>query len=75
MAAFLFTFLMVWVSPLTFGFIHLLALAGLGVWLLLMPVLRLVESSDRRQAMDLFNKASHFPLSVFVVVFFRLVIF
>jgi hypothetical protein len=29
-AAFLFTFLMVWVSPLTFGFIHLLALAGLG---------------------------------------------
>jgi 4-hydroxybenzoate polyprenyltransferase len=74
-AAFLFTFLMVWVSPLTFGFIHLLALAGLGVWLLLLPVLRLVESSDRRQAMDLFNKASHFPLSVFGVVIFRLVIF
>ena len=74
-AAFLLTFLLVWVSPLTFGFIHLLALAGSGVWLLLLPVLRLVEGNDRRQAMDLFNKASHFPLSVFVVVFFRLVIF
>jgi 4-hydroxybenzoate polyprenyltransferase len=74
-AAFLLTFLLVWVSPLTFGFIHLLALAGLGVWLLLLPVLRLVESNDRRQAMDLFNKASHFPLSVFGVGIFRLVIF
>jgi 4-hydroxybenzoate polyprenyltransferase len=74
-AAFFLTFLLAWVSPLTFGFIHLLALAGLGVWLLLLPVLRLVESSDRRQAMDLFNKASHFPLSVFGVVIFRLVIF
>jgi heme O synthase-like polyprenyltransferase len=60
------------VSPLTFGTIHLLALAGLGVWLLLLPALRLVESNDRRQAMDLFNKASHFPLSVFGVVMVRL---
>lgn len=74
-AAFFFTFLLVWVSPLTFGFIHQLALAGLGVWLLLLPVLRLVESNDRRQAMDLFNKASHFPLSVFGVVLVRLLLF
>jgi len=74
-AAFLFTFLLVWISPLTFGMIHLLALAGLGVWLLLLPVLRLVEANDRQQAMDLFNKASHFPLSVFVVVLVRLLLF
>ena len=74
-AAFFLTFLLVWVSPLTFGFIHQLALAGLGVWLLLLPALRLVEANNRKQAMDLFNKASHFPLSVFVVVFIRLVIF
>ncbi len=74
-AAFFFTFLLVWVSPLTFGFLHLIALAGLGVWLLLLPVLRLVETNGRRQAMDLFNKASLFPLSVFVVVMVRLLIF
>ena len=51
-AAFLFTFLLVWISPLTFGMIHLLALAGQGVWLLLLPVMRLVEANDRQQAMD-----------------------
>ena len=64
-AAFFLTFLLVWISPLTFGMLHLLALAGVGVWLLLLPVLRLVEANDRQQAMDLFNKASYFPLSVF----------
>ena len=74
-AAFFFTFLLVWVSPLTFGFFHLIALAGLGVWLLLLPALRLVEANDRQQAMDLFNKASHFPLSVLVVVLVRLLLF
>jgi len=74
-AAFLLTFLLIWVSPLTFAGLHLLAIAGLGAWLLLLPVLRLVEANDRRQAMDLFNKASHFPLSVFVVVLIRLWIY
>jgi 4-hydroxybenzoate polyprenyltransferase len=73
--AFLFTFLLVWISPLTLGMIYLLALAGSGVWLLLLPVLRLVEANDRQQAMDLFNKASYFPLSVFVVVLVHLLLF
>ncbi len=73
--AFLFTFLLVWISPLTLGMIYLLALAGSGVWLLLLPALRLVEANDRQQAMDLFNKASYFPLSVFVVVLVRLLLF
>ena len=50
-------------------------LAGLGVWLLLLPALRLVEANDRQQAMDLFNKASYFPLSVFLVVLVRLLLF
>jgi len=74
-AAFFLTFLLIWISPLTFAGLHLLAIAGLGAWLLLLPVLRLVEANDRRQAMDLFNKASHFPLSVFVVVLIRLWIY
>ena len=74
-AAFFFTFLLVWVSPLSLGAPHLIALVGLGVWLLLLPALQLVEANDRQQAMALFNKASHFPLSVFMVVLFRLVIF
>jgi 4-hydroxybenzoate polyprenyltransferase len=71
-AAYFLTFLLVWISPLTVGTLHLLAMAGLGTWLLLLPVLRLVEVCDRQQAMALFNKASHFPLSIFVVVLVRL---
>jgi len=74
-AAFLMTFLMMWISPLSFSALHLLAVAGLGVWLLLLPALRMVEAGERRQAMDLFNRASHFPLSVFVVVLVRLLLF
>lgn len=73
--AFFLTFLMMWASPLTLGALHLLAVAGLGVWLLLLPALRLVTDNDRKQAMDLFNKASYFPLSVFAVVLVRLILF
>lgn len=73
-AAFLMSFAVLWISPLTFGALHLLAVAGLGVWLLLLPALRLVEAGQRKQAMNLFNKASHFPLSVVIVVLVRLVL-
>jgi 4-hydroxybenzoate polyprenyltransferase len=73
--AFFLTFLMMWASPLTLGALHLLAVSGLGVWLLLLPALRLVTDNDRKQAMDLFNKASYFPLSVFAVVLVRLILF
>jgi 4-hydroxybenzoate polyprenyltransferase len=74
-AAFFLTFLLVWVSPLTFGFIHLLALAGLGLWLLLLPALRLVDTHERLRAMDLFNKASYYPFSLLAVVLVRLLLF
>jgi 4-hydroxybenzoate polyprenyltransferase len=73
-AAYLITFLLMWISPLAFGSFFLLAAAGLGVWLLLLPALRLVEANDRRHAMDLFNKASYFPLSLLAVVMARLVL-
>jgi 4-hydroxybenzoate polyprenyltransferase len=73
--AFLFSFLLMWVSPLKFTLVHLLAITGLGIWLLLLPVLRLVEENDRSRAMDLFNKASHYPLGLLVVVLVRVVLF
>jgi len=74
-AAFFLTFLTLWISPLDFGTIHLLAAAGLGLWLLLLPVMRLVDTNDRNQAMNLFNRASHFPLSIFALVLVRLLLF
>lgn len=73
--AFFLTFAIIGVSPLTFGALHLAVLVGLGVWLLLLPALRLVESNERGQAMRLFNRASHFPLSVLGVVLVRLILF
>jgi 4-hydroxybenzoate polyprenyltransferase len=73
-AAFFLTFLTLWISPLDFGAIHMLAAAGLGIWLLLLPVMRLVDTNDRSQAMMLFNRASHFPLSIFAVVLIRLLL-
>ena len=73
-AAFLVTFVMMWASPLGFSALPLLAVTGLGVWLLLLPALRLVDGGERKQAMDLFNKASYFPLGVFIVVLVRLVL-
>jgi 4-hydroxybenzoate polyprenyltransferase len=73
--AFLFSFLLMWVSPLKFTLVHLLAITGLGIWLLLLPVLRLVEENDRSRAMELFNKASHYPLGLLVVVLVRVVLF
>ncbi|MGD8703555.1 MAG: UbiA family prenyltransferase [Desulfosarcina sp.] len=74
-ASFLLTFVLLWISPLAFGAVHLLGVTGLGIWLLLLPALQLVEANRRRQAMDLFNKASLFPLSILIVVLFRLTLF
>jgi 4-hydroxybenzoate polyprenyltransferase len=74
-AAFFLTFFLLWVSPLSFNGFFLLIVAGLGTWLLLLPGLQMVEENSRRRAMDLFNKASNFPLSLFVVVVIRLLFY
>lgn len=73
-AAYLLTFVLMWVSPLKLGVVPLTGLSVVGAWLLLLPALRLAEGNDRRHAMDLFNKASYFPLSVLAVVLVRLLI-
>ena len=41
----------------------LLALAA-GIYLLLIPVVKLLQTRDREQAMALFNRASYFPLAL-----------
>lgn len=45
-----------------------------GVYLLLMPALRLYISKERSHAMALFNKASYYPLAMLVVVVINLLI-
>ncbi len=45
-----------------------------GVYLLLIPALRLYISKERSHAMALFNKASYYPLAMLVVVVINLLI-
>jgi 4-hydroxybenzoate polyprenyltransferase len=40
---------------------------GAGVFLLLLPAYRLLKSGDRPKAMNLFNRASYYPLSLLVI--------
>lgn len=55
------------ISPLRFSW-GLLVLAGAaGIYLLIIPAVRLYRSRERSQAMALFNKASYFPLAVLVI--------
>ncbi len=55
------------VSPLRFPW-WLMALAvGAGVYLLIFPAIRLSQTRERSQATALFNKASYFPLAVFLI--------
>jgi 4-hydroxybenzoate polyprenyltransferase len=61
------------VSPLTFGFLYLLAALGINIYLLLLPALHLAETRKREMAMALFNRASYYPLAVFVLVLVRMV--
>jgi 4-hydroxybenzoate polyprenyltransferase len=51
----------------------LLALAA-GSYLLLAPALRLIKTQNRLHAMALFNKASYYPVALFCIVAFMLLI-
>jgi 4-hydroxybenzoate polyprenyltransferase len=55
------------VSPLRFPW-WLVALAGgTGIYLLIIPAVRLYRTRERSQATVLFNKASYFPLAVLLI--------
>ena len=66
-------FVVFWVSPLTFGPLYLLAALGIKLYLLLLPALQLAETREREMAMALFNRASYYPLAMFVLVLVRMV--
>ena len=62
-----------WVSPLTFGLPYLLTALGINLYLLLLPAMRLAETREREMAMALFNRASYYPLAMFILVLVRVV--
>jgi 4-hydroxybenzoate polyprenyltransferase len=61
-----------WVSPLSFDMVHMIAAVGINIFFLLHPAFRLGENCQRRLAMDLFNKASYYPLANLTMVLLRM---
>jgi 4-hydroxybenzoate polyprenyltransferase len=61
-------FALVGVSPLVFGPLLLAATLAVNIWLLLWPALQLAEQPERSSAMQLFNRASYYPLATLVLV-------
>jgi 4-hydroxybenzoate polyprenyltransferase len=57
-----------------YEFIYLLISIIITVYLLLLPALKLNKTRNKAQAMNLFNKASYFPLALLVVVVIKLLI-
>jgi len=53
-------------------FVMMVCALLVGGYLLLFPALRLYRSKDRVDAMGLFNKASYYPLALFLLVAIRL---
>ncbi len=70
-AAMFLHFALLWASPLSFGAGYLLCVLVINVVLLLRPVLDLAQTHDRSSAMNLFNKASQYPLATLVLVLVR----
>jgi len=61
-----------WVSPLTFGPVFMIAAVAINLLLLLYPAFVLGEQGQPPQAMALFNKASYYPLANLVLVLLRM---
>jgi 4-hydroxybenzoate polyprenyltransferase len=55
-------------APSPFSLFPQLLIAGVGIYLLLLPAWRLFRGQTRSQAADLFNRASYYPLAVLAVV-------
>jgi 4-hydroxybenzoate polyprenyltransferase len=61
-----------WVSPIKFRGIFLLSALAVNACMLLLPSLKLAERRDRASAMDLFNKASYYPLATLILVLIKI---
>ena len=56
-------FCLFWISPLKFGALIMVGALAVNIYFLLWPVLKLSEGRDRQDAMNLFNKASYYPVA------------
>ena len=61
-------------SNVAFELPFILAFAFVGLYFLLLPTIKLYRSEESSYAMILFNKASYYPLALFVVVVIKLLV-
>lgn len=74
LAAFFFNVVLVLVSPLNLWAPLWLAVLLVNAYFLLVPVIKVFNSQRREDVMQLFNKASHYPIAVLGVVLLGLFI-
>lgn len=62
-------------SEVSFGVLFFIAAVSANIYHLVYPAFRLTESKKREDAMVLFNKASYFPISIFVITLLGVIFF
>jgi len=60
--------LLIWLAPAKIAVLSGILIVTAGAWLLGFPGYQLYRSQDRRQAIALFNRASYYPLTLFLII-------
>ena len=71
-AALLLSVLVLYTSQVVFGFCYVLLMLAMGIYLLLLPAIRLYHTQTAADAMALFNRSSYYPLGLLALAVIRL---
>jgi 4-hydroxybenzoate polyprenyltransferase len=63
-----------WLTPARLSVVYFAAAIPAGVFLLLLPAWRLYAGKSSALASALFNRASYYPLTMFIIIFLSTVI-
>jgi 4-hydroxybenzoate polyprenyltransferase len=63
-----------WLTPARLGVIYFVAAIPAGIFLLLVPAWRLYTKQNAALASALFNRASYYPLTMFVIIFVSILV-
>lgn len=72
--AMFFHFALFWASPLRWSALLLIGALAANLFLLLWPAFKLAQSRQRSLAVNLFNKASYYPLATLILVITQLIL-
>ena len=72
--AFLISVALFWLTPARLSALYFVAAIPAGIFLLLLPAWRLYTGRTAGLASSLFNRASYYPVAMFIVIFFSTVL-